>query len=283
VREGLLHRYKDGAFHGARKLTRPQLALATGRLAARLGVAPVRVSGRGAISIAEFHRAVVHQLGLGDVATHVQRETRRAGLRPPPRFGTEVVARWLELRYNHPFPRAERAEPYPWQAITRAEAAYSLAKVTRLPSRELSLARATFTTYALPRYTSAQKRVLRVAVKRIGMPYIWGGETDGPSPGQARGGYDCSGLVWRAYRHTGRIRTRTSRTQALEGGRRLGRQEVRATDLVFLKWRGAIYHVGIAMSRWWTIHSADQGVHVLPLTDPWFVDEFAWAKRVLSR
>ncbi len=29
------------------------------------------------------------------------------------------------------------------------------------------------------------------------MPYVWGGTND-KAIGQAHGGYDCSGLVWRA-------------------------------------------------------------------------------------
>ena len=35
------------------------------------------------------------------------------------------------------------------------------------------------------------------------MPYIWGGTSDGPETEfgvTSRGGYDCSGFVWRVYK-----------------------------------------------------------------------------------
>ena len=35
------------------------------------------------------------------------------------------------------------------------------------------------------------------------MPYIWGGTSDGPETEfgvSSRGGYDCSGFVWRVYK-----------------------------------------------------------------------------------
>ena len=43
-------------------------------------------------------------------------------------------------------------------------------------------ARAQLSAFSLPSYgTAANQRALRVAVSKIGMPYIWGGETDGVS------------------------------------------------------------------------------------------------------
>src|SRR5205823_6655381 len=41
------------------------------------------------------------------------------------------------------------------------------------------------------------------AVARLGMPYIWGGTSDSyeaPFGVPSRGGYDCSGFVWRVYK-----------------------------------------------------------------------------------
>jgi hypothetical protein len=279
LREGMLQRFKDGRFHGERSLTRAQLRSARDRIAARFGTPAVPIAGHGRISVAGFHRVAVRQLGLADVAAHVQEETARAGLRPPSDFGTEVIARWLELRYNHPEGR-ERDEPFPWSPISRAEAAYSLAKIARMRDGAIAMARERFSAYALPRYTPAQKRVLRRAVARIGMPYIWGGTSDTAS-GQAHGGYDCSGLVWRALRGLRHAPPRTNAATMARGGRHLRLGEVHAADVVFLKWQGAIYHTGLALSPDWVIHSADQGVHVLPLTTGWFHEEFAWARRFI--
>src|SRR5207244_2530089 len=55
---------------------------------------------------------------------------RRAGITPPRRFGTEVVARLLDLRLNHPVGQDD-LELQPQQTATRAEAAYSIAQILR--------------------------------------------------------------------------------------------------------------------------------------------------------
>src|SRR4051794_6721663 len=52
-------------------------------------------------TIAELDAALVRGLGLGDAAAAFATTARAAGLKPPARFGTEVVARLLGLRTNH--------------------------------------------------------------------------------------------------------------------------------------------------------------------------------------
>jgi cell wall-associated NlpC family hydrolase len=136
-------------------------------------------------------------------------------------------------------------------------------------------------------------------VSKIGMPYIWGGETDGASGffgGQEHGGYDCSGFVWRVFKLSGfswgrAIHGRTAASQAGEIRRaaRIPLADVRAGDLVFFGpgrfWQRAterrIVHVGIALDAEWMIHSSAQGVYVSPLFDPWRAKRFSWARRVL--
>ncbi len=116
----------DGAFHGEQHVSGDQLPDALAALATRLGVPEVPAHG-GQLSVYSFDRLLVDQLGLADVAAAVELETRRAGLNPPARFGTEVVARLLGLRFNHPS-ASDALELYPTAAITRAEAAWSLAQ-----------------------------------------------------------------------------------------------------------------------------------------------------------
>src|SRR5204862_2373660 len=223
-----------------RPLTGAQLRAARDAVAARLGVAPVNLGALGPrLSVAAFDRALVRQLGLADVASAVQREARRRGLHPPARFGTEVVARALGLRFNHPS-GTERLELYPWNPITRAEAAYSLARISQFGGWEVQSVRDTFSRFVLPRYTARQRRALRVAVAKIGMPYVWGGETDGPSAGQVHGGYDCSGFAWRVFKLSGmpagrKIGGRTAAQQAAEipRSRRLRLSQIRPADLLF--------------------------------------------------
>src|SRR3981189_279466 len=126
VREaGVMHNLGDQAFHGERPVAGAQLPGAFAAFAQRSGLAPVGAPASG-VSVTTFDRLLVEQLGAADVAQAVQHEAWRAGLQPPPAFGTEVVARFLGLRTNHPFPH-EELELYPTDAITRAEAAHSFA------------------------------------------------------------------------------------------------------------------------------------------------------------
>ncbi|WCB94818.1 minor tail protein [Baekduia alba] len=295
---GVMHDLDDQAFHGERAVAGAQLPDALAAFAARLGVDPVKAPS-SAVSVTTFDRLLVAQLGASDVAAAVQHEAWHAGLNPPAAFGTEVVARALGLRDNHPFPH-EELELYPTDAITRAEAAHSFAVALKWQGTAADVARAQFAQFQLPTYTAAQKQVLRVAVAKIGMPYIWGGETDGAGAwlgGQEHGGYDCSGFVWRVFKLSGfawgrEIHGRTAATQAGEipKARRIRLDDVQPADLVFFGpgrfWQKAterrIVHEGIALSPDWMIHASAQGVYVSQLRlDPWRAGRFSWARRVL--
>jgi cell wall-associated NlpC family hydrolase len=250
------------------------------------------------MSVLAFDARVVAHLGLSDVAAHVRDEAARAGLRPPPTLGTEVVARFLGLRDNHPFPD-ERLELYPWEAITRAEAAHSLDVVLGFQGWEVADARAQLDAFTLPAYGAHARRLLSLAIGKVGMPYVWGGETDAASSffgGQVHGGYDCSGFVWRVFKLSGnpagsRIGGRTAAQMAGEISRsqRIALDAIAPGDLLFFgsaSFRGratesSIVHVGIALSPDFMIHSSDQGVYVAPLFEDWRRHEFAWARRVL--
>ena len=291
---GVLPRLSDGRFHGDRPLTGAQLSGALGALTGQ----PTAASSAATVSVTEFDARLVRHLGLADVAAHVQSVARRAGLNPPRYFGTEVVARQMGLRTNHPFAH-DALELYPWEPITRAEAAHSLA--TAMDNRWASEnARAMLSSFTLPRYGAAAKRALRTAVSKIGMPYIWGGETDRASTHyygpQVHGGYDCSGLVWRVFKIAdhpagARIRGRTAAQMAGEIPKRsrVHLDEVRAGDLVFFgranfnskATEKGVDHVGIALSADWMIHASAQGVYVSSLDEGWRQDRFAWARRVL--
>jgi cell wall-associated NlpC family hydrolase len=70
--------------------------------------------------------------------------------------------------------------------------------------------------------------VIRAAESKIGMPYVWGGESD------AEGGYDCSGLVQYAFAQAGIKMPRTADIQAFTGWR-LPYGQARPGDL--LTWK----------------------------------------------
>jgi cell wall-associated NlpC family hydrolase len=282
----------------AAPLTGTRLHDELGQLAAQLGADPVKAPFSG-VSVTTFDALMVRQLGAGEVAAAVQHEAWRAGLNPPPAFGTEAVARLLGLRDNLPY-RQDARELYPTDAITLAEAKHSFDVARKWRGGAAGWALQQFSAFKLPHYSEAQKRVLRLAVSKVGMPYIWGGETDTRSAyfgGQVHGGYDCSGLAWRVFKLSGfswgaSIRGRTAAAQAGEipAAARVRLDDVRGGDLVFFGaarfWMKAterrIVHEGIALSPDWMVHASAQGVYVSPLRgDPWRAKRFSWARRVL--
>ena len=186
----------------------------------------------------------------------MQQTAKSAGLKPPKRFGTEVVARFLKLRFNHPAGQ-DNLELYPTDKITRAEAAHSFAVILGFNGWETQNARNELGQFSLPTYNDKQKRVLQVAVSKIGMPYIWGGESDGTSSvfgAQAHGGYDCSGFAWRVYKLSGNPagkqlggRTAEAMSNEIPKSRRLTLSQVKGADLLFFG--TPVDHMGIALSE----------------------------------
>jgi cell wall-associated NlpC family hydrolase len=55
--------------------------------------------------------------------------------------------------------------------------------------------------------------VIKAAESKIGMPYVWGGESD------REGGYDCSGLLQYAFAKADIRMSRTADIQAFTGSR----------------------------------------------------------------
>lgn len=290
----------SSGFAGAGRLTAQAEASALTAIAARLQVAPLAfrasaTSTSATISLVGFDALLVDQLGLGDIAEHVQQVEAAAGLAPPSYFGTEVVARYLGFRYNHPT-HEDSLELYPRDPITRAEAAHSFAVALGLDEWALTGAREVLSTFSLPQYSTAQRAILRIAVSKIGMPYIWGGTTDNTADGLEHGGYDCSGFAWRVYKLSGsswgkQIHGRTAAEQAGEmpKSKRIHLEGVEGADLLFFgsahfnstATETNVIHEGIALSPQWAIHSSEQGVYVLPLSSGWLAESFTWARRVL--
>src|SRR5438067_6001822 len=203
-------------FDGSADLTQGALAAALARLTNAPAAAPS--DGVAPVSIEELDRSLVDALGLADSAYRFQLAATGAGITPPRRFGTEVVARLLGLRLNHPAGQDE-LELQPQQTATRAEAAYSLAQILRFDagghdwwqdgdsstaaaptgyasSRQVEQARQASLDFALPALTAWQRRIIATAFSYVGYPYVWGGT------GESSAGFDCSGFVWRVYKLT---------------------------------------------------------------------------------
>ena len=243
---------------------------------------------------------LVQVLGLSKAANEFAAGARAAGLKVPPRFGTEVVARLLGLRTNHPASE-DALELLPGDHATRAEAAYSAAQVLRFSGWEVAGVQSMADKFSLPALTNWQTAILDTAVARIGMPYVWGGTSDGPETEfgvSARGGYDCSGFVWRVYKleqYPGSgslplvLRGRTTYSDERRGaGLEADRlRQPPACRRALLRREGPrsqpseVDHTGIYIGNGWFIQSSGNGVDLATL-DGWYKQEFAWARRPLA-
>jgi cell wall-associated NlpC family hydrolase len=279
-------------------LTRGELAQLVAGLTGRPAATP---SGpRGAVTVSELDAALVHVLGLQDAATSFSRSLRAAGLTPSPRFGTETVVRLLGLRENHPAAR-DALERLPEDPATRAEAAYSVARLLRFRGTEADAVRALAASFLLPPLTPWQQRVLNTAFWFVGYPYIWGGESEtrsGPYGEQAQGGFDCSGFAWRVYKlqpYAGAsvlpetLRGRTTYVMSAEVPRaaRIPMAALEPGDLMFFGSRGPrskpreIDHMGIYAGSGWIVHSSRNGVALTTLSGS-YLTRFAWGRRPLA-
>ena len=253
-----------------------------------------------AVTIAQLDARLVGTLGLSKAASTFTKNARLAGLKVPGRFGAEVVARLLGLRLNHPA-RDDSLELLPNDPATRAEAAYSVAQILPFDGWQVEAVQTLADEFALPVLSDWQRQILDTAVAHIGMPYIWGGTSDGPETEfgvSSRGGYDCSGFVWRVYKlepYPGsgtlnavlRGRTTYQMSGEVPRSRRIGLAKLQPADVIFFGDRGTrsqpaqVGHMGIYLGNGWFIHSSEYGVAVARL-DGWYAREFAWGRRPLA-
>jgi cell wall-associated NlpC family hydrolase len=224
-----------------------------------------------------------------------------AGLKPPARFGPEVVARLLGLRTDHP--RSEEVlEPAPSSVASRAEAAFSAAKILGWQDWEVQYVKSLSATFAPPLVSGWQQTILQQAVALIGYPYVFAGTSERPQTvlGQAvPGGFDCSGFVWRVYKHA-RYAVGTPLADALKGrttyamsaevpaSERIAFPALEPGDVLFFGSKGPrskpaqVYHAGIYLGGGWMIHSSGTGVTLSPLDTGYYAKAFAWARRPLA-
>jgi cell wall-associated NlpC family hydrolase len=253
-----------------------------------------------AVTMAQLDLRLVQTLGLGKAANEFSAGARAAGLKVPGRFGTEVVARLLGLRFNHPA-SDDSLELLPQSPATRAEAAYSAAQILQFHGFEAQSVQGLADSFVLPVLTDWQRLILTTAFARIGMPYIWGGTSDGPETEfgvTSRGGYDCSGFVWRVYKletypGEGNLasvlhgRTTFQMSGEVPRSQRIGLAKLQPADVIFFGDRGPssqpsqVGHMGIYVGNGWFVHSSEYGVALARL-DGWYAREFAWARRPLA-
>jgi len=258
------------------------------------------------VTIRELDAQLVASVGLLPAARSIRLSARDAGLTPRDSLGTETVARLLGLRIDHPSSR-EHLERAPHEPASRAEAAYSLARLLVLDPLRVAAIDQTARAFRLPLLDDWQRPVLSRALRLVGSPYVFAGVSEKPqtvwssSPGglvAAPGGFDCSGFAWRIFKlgpYPGApllqsvLEGRTSYAMSGEvpKQKRVARHALRPADLVFFGSRGRasrpaeIGHMGIYVGNGWLVHASSAGVALRPL-DGWYAERFAWGRSPLA-
>lgn len=115
------------------------------------------------------------------------------------------------------------------------------------------------------------ERAAEIALKAVGIPYRWGGE----SPAV---GFDCSGLVRWAYGRVG-IELPHSSYALYDEGRRVPTTRMEPGDVLFFEGLG---HVGLYVGRGRMVHAPQTGrsVEVVRLGEPGYGGHLIGARRV---
>ena len=116
-------------------------------------------------------------------------------------------------------------------------------------------------------------RLLNIALRFGGVPYVWGGET--PT------GFDCSGFVQYVFRQIGINLPRTADVQ-YELGRKVLQSELQPGDLVFFEtYEPGASHDGIYVGEGKFIAAnSGTGVAVVSLADPYWSARYLGARRL---
>jgi cell wall-associated NlpC family hydrolase len=271
-----------------------------------LGYAPVPPADPlASVTMRELDTKVVNALGLGAAAWRFRTAVRDAGLQPTAYVGTETVARLLELRLNHP-QAEEWLERGPNQPASRAEAAYSLARVLAMTQQKLDAVDAAATSFTLPELSDWQRAVLTRGLRFVGFPYVFAGISERPQKlwsvkgtlVDAPAGFDCSGLLWRVYktvpftdapRLSSVLKGRTTYQMSGEVpvALRIPFESLEPGDVMFFGSRGAaskpaqVGHSALYVGNGWFVHSSGYGVTLHPV-DGWYRTAFAWGRRPLA-
>jgi cell wall-associated NlpC family hydrolase len=264
------------------------------------GVEVAVVDPNRLVTMRELDAQLVSLTGLRPEARALRLAALAGGLAPRPWLGTETVARMLGFRINH-LMNEEQLELQLAEPATRAEAAYSVARVLALTDTEIEAVRQAASTFTLPSLTDWQRTVLTRAARFVGSPYVFAGVSEKPQQVFGKlvpGGFDCSGFVWRVYKlqpFAGApalpavLRGRSSYEMSGEvaPAARIPRNRLQPGDLVFFGARGPrskpseVGHMGIYVGNGWIVHSSRFGTTLQPMVD-WYETTFAWGRRPLA-
>ncbi|MDD7767169.1 C40 family peptidase [Anaerococcus vaginalis] len=125
-----------------------------------------------------------------------------------------------------------------------------------------------------PQASASGQAAANIARQFVGYPYVWGGTS--PS------GFDCSGLVYYAYKQIGVNLNRNSAAQ-FSNGYSVGINNLKPGDLVFFNQSGSIDHVGMIVDYNGNyVHAVSPGVGVQigNIYNSWSQRVFAGARRI---
>jgi cell wall-associated NlpC family hydrolase len=281
---------------------RPQGKLTAGELApvlATFGLEFAVADPSRPVLLRELDAWLVNAAGFREQARAIQLTAYDAGLKPKKWLGTETVARLLGFRINHT-KDSEFLELQLDQPATRAEAAFSIARLLTLDETASEEVRAAAYSFYLPALTPLQQTLIARALKFVGSPYVWAGTSERPQNLAGRmqpGGFDCSGFVWRVMKLqptpgapglSVALKGRTTYEMSGEFPKRsrVTLAALQPADIVFFGSRGPrskpseVGHMGIYLGNGWIAHSSDRGTTLTPLTG-WYETRFAWGRNVL--
>ncbi|EFA6071783.1 C40 family peptidase [Escherichia coli] len=127
----------------------------------------------------------------------------------------------------------------------------------------------------------ATKVAMNKLMQQIGKPYRWGGS----SP---RTGFDCSGLVYYAYKDLVKIRIPRTANEMyhLRDAAPIERSELKNGDLVFFRTqgRGTADHVGVYVGNGKFIQSPRTGqeIQITSLSEDYWQRHYVGARRVMT-
>ncbi|ECG8588900.1 endopeptidase [Salmonella enterica subsp. salamae] len=131
------------------------------------------------------------------------------------------------------------------------------------------------------RVQKATKTAMSKLMNQIGKPYHWGGA----SP---RTGFDCSGLVYYAYKDLVKIRIPRTANEMyhLRDAAPIERSELKNGDLVFFRTqgRGTADHVGVYVGNGKFIQSPRSGqeIQITSLNEDYWQRHYVGARRVMT-
>ncbi|NMP28799.1 hydrolase [Rahnella sp. SAP-1] len=131
------------------------------------------------------------------------------------------------------------------------------------------------------KYINAKQTAMTKLMHQVGKPYRWGGT----SP---HTGFDCSGLVYYAYKDLMRIKMPRTANEMyhLRDAAPVKRGELESGDLVFFRItkRGAADHVGVYLGNGKFIQSPRSGedIKISYLADDYWQGHYVGARRVMT-